>query len=102
MECIVIFGQPAVESMTFVQELPKIMDLALFHHHELIELVVRYIDFGTHPHLERSEATLLKDFKTYTENSTGDFPWLNHLKINPQELTAKKIAVKVKECIYGG
>lgn len=50
--------------------------------------------------IERSKANILHDMEKYRENSDGDFPLPNHLKINNQELSAEEVARRIKAFVY--
>ena len=50
MSLVVIFGPAAVGKMTVAQHLAEIAEVAVFHNHMTIDLVLPFFDFGTAPY----------------------------------------------------
>ena len=49
MKLVIIFGPPAVGKMTVGMELARLTGLRLFHNHVVVDVVLRYFEFGSPP-----------------------------------------------------
>lgn len=57
---------------------------------------------ATKRNTEQSLKSLLHEHENFRENSDGDFPRSNHLKINNTHLSAEEVAKKIEAFIEGG
>ena len=73
MKLVIIFGPPAVGKMAVGLELARLTGLRLFHNHVVVDVVMRYFEFGTAPFRR-----LVGEFRTrvFEEVAASDLPGL--------------------------